>query len=65
MDIFNLYTSQSRSMHLEVLLEYGRIRITCATLDLAVSCTTFFSQRHDDVDTLGDDDGFTGLLLKL
>lgn len=34
-----------------------------ATLDLAICCTTFLSQRHYDVDTLGDDDAFTSLLL--
>jgi hypothetical protein len=39
------------------------ISLTHATLDLAISCTTFFSKRHYDVDVLGDDDGFTGLLL--
>ncbi|GAQ07430.1 hypothetical protein ALT_4751 [Aspergillus lentulus] len=41
----------------------GHISLTHATLDLAICCTTFLSQRHYDVVTLGNDDIFTGLLL--
>ncbi|KAF7118883.1 hypothetical protein CNMCM5793_008519 [Aspergillus hiratsukae] len=41
----------------------GHINLGHATLDLAVRCITFLSQRHYDVDTLDDDDGFTSLLL--
>ncbi|RHZ68337.1 hypothetical protein CDV55_105500 [Aspergillus turcosus] len=41
----------------------GHINIAQAILDLAICCTTFLSQKHYDVDTLGDDDGFTSLLL--
>jgi hypothetical protein len=41
----------------------GHINLAHATVDLAICCTTFLSQRHYDVDTLDDADGFTRLLL--
>lgn len=42
----------------------GHISLVQATLDLAICCMTFLSQSHYNINTLVDDDGFTGLILR-